>query len=75
MTHDQLSALANEMFDEILTKVEGPKDAAELVLYLHALIWVNTENKAPVEEMLTAHREAFLHIIGSKFMRKKARVN
>ncbi len=56
MTTDELIPLAGAFFEEIKSRVSGPKDAAELLLMIHVMLWVNyKDDLTSTEDMLTSY--------------------
>lgn len=63
-TSEELKDIARDMFRKLVSLTDGPQDGAEVLVYLHVLIWINQEAKAPASEMLDRYRELFLELIG-----------
>ena len=63
MTTDDLRDLANELFMRIVATVDSPRDAGELMVYLHVLVWHNSEKGGSTEDMLGAYKNLFLEAL------------
>lgn len=65
MTSAELRDIAKDLFRELVERTSGPQDGAEVVLYLHALIWKSQDEKVTsTKAMLDAFNNAFLEVIG-----------
>lgn len=68
MTSEECIEVAEELFKTIRGKGCSPKDAAEIVVYVHLLTWLNQRRvNSPAHVMLDAYKEVFLETLGMKF--------
>ena len=63
MTSEDLLEFSNELFSQIVARVDGPRDAGELMVYLHVLVWHNSEKGGTTEDMLAAYKAMFLEAL------------
>jgi hypothetical protein len=66
MTQDQLITLADDLFTRLVEGVDGPQDAAEVLLNIHVCLWKNQEGTCTTEEMLDIYKNTFLAIMGEQ---------
>jgi hypothetical protein len=61
VTTEELAPMAQDIYDEIKSRVSSPRDAACLVLMLHVIIWLNyREESSSTEDMLADYNKDFL---------------
>lgn len=64
MTHEELQTMAQDIFRDIVADTTGPQDAAELIFYLHVMLWQSQESPRSAATMLDAFKASFLEAIG-----------
>jgi len=64
MTSEELQVKAQEIFGDIVELTKGPQDAAELIFYLHLLLWRNQESPTTAVVMLDTFKFMFLEALG-----------
>ena len=63
MSEDECMTLAGKLFKELVHGTPSPRDGAEVVLYLHAMVWMGQDNPGDVEGMLESYVDALRHTI------------
>ena len=64
MTSEECRDIAKDMATELIDLTDGPQDAAEILIYLHIIIWKSQEGKASTSTMLDCYKASFLEMLG-----------